>query len=769
MQKETEVPVAVAEDGMAVEPGRIYVTPPGNSLTVYDGKMLLEPPDDHTSRAIIDTLFRSLAEEAGGRSVAVLLSGSNADGTLGARAIKEANGLVIAQNPETAQFPTMPQSVIDEDLADLVLEPAAMASHIMDYARRLPLVPSGAQPGKETLPTSARDKLLLLLKTQTGHDFSLYKESTINRRIRRRMILHQTGRPKDYLAHLRDDKAELRALFKDLLIGVTNFFRDPSAFEALKEILVKTALPELDQARYRVWIPGCATGEEAYSVAIILREAMDELELDLQVDIYATDLNEDAIAQARRGIFPATIEADVSEERLRRFFSKSERKYHIRQKIREMVVFAEQNLIADPPFSNLDMVCCRNLLMYLKPKAQKKALSQFRYGLRQGGLLMLGTSESVGDFSAVFAPLDNKSRIYRIKRGKASVRLAETPELPEYRPRTPQTQARRGNAARDENRDFKRSAERFLLEIAGPAVLVNRNGDALYFHGRSGRYLEPAQGAPRANVLEMARKGLSYPLSSALSSAAARSEPQTRTGVRVRDAGLDEQGRRLAEFIVRDTGRGIPKDRLEHVMQPFAQAEETYTKKIAGTGLGLAIVKRLVELMDGELRVESEQGQGTEARFTLPLAEATGERRQDPEESRLEPKEKVPSLRLLLVEDNRVNQLAATRFLAEAGHHVTVAGDGQQALDMLDEDGFDAVLMDVQMPEMDGLEATRRIRDGETGAPRDIPIIALTAYVRDEEVQRFRDNGMDGHIAKPFVFSELDADIRRAISEKKSG
>jgi CheY-like chemotaxis protein len=236
--------------------------------------------------------------------------------------------------------------------------------------------------------------------------------------------------------------------------------------------------------------------------------------------------------------------------------------------------------------------------------------------------------------------------------------------------------------------------------------------------------------------------------------------------VEARDTGLDEQGRRLAEFTVRDTGRGIPEDRLEHVMQPFAQAEETYTKKIAGTGLGLAIVKRLVELMDGELRVDSEQGRGTEVRFSLPLAEADEALVRDTGEPRDQREEELPGLRLLLVEDNRVNQLAATRFLAEAGHHVTVAGDGWQAVEMLDEDGFDAVLMDVQMPEMDGLEATRRIREGETGAPRDIPVIALTAYVRDEEVQRFREHGMDGHIAKPFVFSDLDADIRRVINEK---
>ncbi|MCF8105511.1 MAG: chemotaxis protein CheR, partial [Desulfohalobiaceae bacterium] len=525
--KHTKHKVCLARDGETYQPGRIYVTPPDKELSLYDGRMQLTERERGARSMIIDAFFRSLALERPGRSVAVILSGSNTDGTLGARAVKERNGLVIAQDPQSAGFPTMPQSIVDEGLADVILKPSQMVEHIISFAENLRLV-----------PTNERDKLFMLLKNRTGHDFSKYKDNTVNRRIQRRMAVHRIDRLKDYVSYIRRNRDEAEHLFRDLLIGVTNFFRDFTVFEGLKELLLKEYLPRLSNSQFRAWVPGCATGEEAYSLAIILTEILDELDADIEVVIYGTDLDEAAVDQARKGIFPKNIEADVSSERIKRFFEEEEvdGRYRIKQDIREMLVFAVHNVTSDPPFSRLNLVCCRNLLMYLKPEAQKSVLSQFRYGLVDDGLLLLGTSESVTVLAQPFATVDKKLRLYRLKPGAGGVLCSDDQAL--FRHRTTHApskrQPRRQDAAEPSAGNIKRAAERFLLEMSEPSVLVDKTGDILYFHGRSGRYLEPVKGRPQSNILEMARTGLSFDLSAALTMAAAKKKAQVRTGVKVK-------------------------------------------------------------------------------------------------------------------------------------------------------------------------------------------------------------------------------------------
>ena len=533
LKKHTEHEVLVAENGAGYEPGKIYVAPPGKILTVQGGKMLLEEREGRGSHMTIDAFLRTMAKEAGGRTCAVILSGSNTDGALGARAVKEGNGLVLAQNPDTAEHPTMPKAVIDENLTDLVLDPGEMPPHIKAFAEKLQKAPPETASRTETMATPSRDKLLMLLQNRTHQDFSRYKENTVNRRIRRRMTVHQLERTEDYTRYVREHPEEADALFKDLLIGVTNFFRDPEVFEALKDILTREHLPKTEKKDFRVWVTGCATGEEAYSVAIVLQEALDELDRSMDVNIYATDLDKEAIERARRGVFPQNIEADVSQKRLKRFFVERDGRFEIKKDIRDMVVFAVQNVVQDPPFSKLDLVCCRNLLMYLKPDAQQMVLSQFHYALKPQGLLLLGTSESVTALGKIFHPLDKKHRIFRLGPATERSALPRNMDMPDFQGRH-QKQEKREPGSTHASPDFRQAGKQAILDAHPPAVLVTRSGEILHYHGRTGKYLEPPQGPPSDNIQDMARKGLSYDLTAALTRASARDEEQFRHGIKVR-------------------------------------------------------------------------------------------------------------------------------------------------------------------------------------------------------------------------------------------
>ena len=416
LQRFTPMKVSQVRDRMKVKPGGVYVIPPNKDMGILHGTLhLFEPTAPRGLRLPIDFFFRSLADDLQGLSIGVILSGMGSDGTLGARAIKEKAGLVLAQDPASAKFDSMPRSAIDAGLADLV----APAEELPGKDRRLPQARPPVAPGEPVLATrdlSALEKVLILLRTRTGQDFFAYKKQTVYRRIERRMGIHQIDRIASYARYLQENPQEVDLLSKELLIGVTSFFREPAAWDLLRDKAIPSLISDHPAGgTLRAWSAGCSTGEEAYSLAIVFKEALDQLKPKgrFSLQIFATDLDQDAIDKARQGIWPAAIAADVSPERLRRFFSQEENGYRIGKEIREMVTFATQNVIMDPPFTKLDILVCRNLLIYLMPEVQKKLISLFHYSLNPGGFLFLGNSETVGADAGLFAPLSGRSRLYR--------------------------------------------------------------------------------------------------------------------------------------------------------------------------------------------------------------------------------------------------------------------------------------------------------------------------------------------------------------------
>ncbi|MDA3951047.1 MAG: PAS domain-containing protein [Spirochaeta sp.] len=407
-----------------------------------------------------------------------------------------------------------------------------MGEHLHAFADSNVTVSTADEEEHDEADDAPRDKLLEMVRDRTGHDFSTYKQNTIDRRITRRMSLHRIDDTKDYLVYLRRNPEEVDELFRDLLIGVTSFFRDPESFERLSGFLVQEYLPEYQGNTLRAWVPGCSTGEEAFSLAILLLEAIETLKLQISVTVFATDIDERAIAAARTGEFPRNIANDISAERLRRFFEEVDDTYRANKRLRGAVVFAVQNVTDDPPFSKLDIVSCRNLLIYLKPATQESVLSRINYGLRPGGVLFLGKSETVSPMSAPFETVDKVHRIYKTTR-KAEAGQIEgaTGYQGMRRKRTESARASAGQAAHPPRNKTKQAAEQCILESAPPAVIATKSGEALYFHGRTGRFFEPAPGVAGNNVLEMARSGLVFELSSALSRAALERAPQVRSRV----------------------------------------------------------------------------------------------------------------------------------------------------------------------------------------------------------------------------------------------
>ena len=416
LQRATAMQVIQVKDRTRVQPDCVYVIPPNKDMSILHGVLhLLAPVAPRGLRLPIDFFFRSLADDRQDQSIGVILSGMGSDGTLGLRAIKEKAGVVFVQEPASAKFDGMPRSAIDAGLADVVAPVEELPGKIIAYLQHVPLI---ARPGlaQEDKAQSGLEKVVILLRAQTGHDFSLYKKTTVYRRIERRMGIHQIDRIATYVRFLQENPQELELLFKELLIGVTSFFRDPAAWEQLKEEVIPALLAGRPPSQaLRAWVPGCSTGEEAYSLAIVFKEALEQLKpaRNISLQIFATDLDRDAIEKAREGVFPANIAADVSPERLSRFFVQVERGYQVGKSIREMVIFAPQNVIMDPPFTKLDILSCRNLLIYLTPELQKKLLPLFHYSLNPGGFLFLGSAETIGDFTDLFAPLEGKARLYR--------------------------------------------------------------------------------------------------------------------------------------------------------------------------------------------------------------------------------------------------------------------------------------------------------------------------------------------------------------------
>ena len=515
LQRATGMKVFQVKDCTPVRPDCVYVIPPNKDMSILHGVLhLLAPVAPWGLRLPIDFFLRSLAQDRREHSIGVILSGMGSDGTLGLGAIKEKAGLVLVQEPATAKFDAMPRSAIDAGLADIVAPVEELPGKIIAYLQHAPrIVPSEAALEDKT--QNALEKAIILLRAQTGQDFSLYKRNTLHRRIERRMGIHQINTIAAYIRYLQESPQELDLLFKELLIGVTNFFRDPAAWEQLRTEAIPALLASRSTGRtLRAWVPGCSTGEEAYTLAIVFQEAVEQAKPreNFTLQIFATDLARDAIDRARQGFFPGSIAANVSPERLTRFFTKEKDGYRARKEIRDMVVFARQNLVMEPPFTKLDILSCRNLLIYLAPEVQKKLIPLFHYSLGPDGLLFLGNSESIGDFTDLFAHLSGKSRIYR---RTASGLLPEPIDFPSsFNTGLPGRPKPRPTAKPPPS--LQSLADQLVLRrYSLPAVLVNDKGDIIYVSGHTGKYLEPAAGKANWNIFAMAREGLRYELSDA--------------------------------------------------------------------------------------------------------------------------------------------------------------------------------------------------------------------------------------------------------------
>jgi two-component system CheB/CheR fusion protein len=515
----TKMAVVEAGDGMQVEPDHVYVIPPNRNMAIFHKTIHLSMPGDPRGlRMPIDFFFRSLAEDQGERAICIVLSGTGSDGTLGLRAVNGAGGMSMVQDPASAKYDGMPESAIKTGLADYILPAEKMPEHLIGYVARFYQKGGRPTPLPEKTPGSIQ-KIFMLLRSKTGHDFSLYKKNTIHRRIEKRMSVHQLEDTSKYVRYLQEYPDEVKILFKELLIGVTNFFRDAEAFEILKKkILPKMLSGKPENYELRIWTPGCATAEEAYSIAMVIREYMDELKHNFKVQIFGTDIDEEAVAKARAGLYTGNISLDVNPQRLKRFFIKEGNDYRIKKDIREDVVFAIQNVIKDPPFTRLDLISCRNLMIYLEPELQNKLIPLFHYSLKPGGVLFLGPSESIGGFSDLFPVIDKKWKFYQRKESKLAIDAFTFPSFPGAYER--EGADKPGEVRRIGGAGIPAIAQRILLaNFAPPSVIVNMKGDILYIHGQTGKYLEPPPGQPTVNVLEMARKGLRLELRSALQNA----------------------------------------------------------------------------------------------------------------------------------------------------------------------------------------------------------------------------------------------------------
>ncbi len=540
----TSMKVFEVNDGMVVKPNCIYIIPPGRDMAFVNGTLqLLEPIEPRGQRLPVDFFFRSLAQDLHERAIGVVLSGTGSDGTLGVRAIKGEGGMVIAQIPASTEYDGMPRSALSTGLVDYELPPAEMAEKILAYVKHAFGKFSNHISVSEPSMENSLKKIFVLLRSQTGHDFSQYKPTTITRRIERRMAVNQIDLMDGYVRFMQHKPDEVESLFRDLLIGVTSFFRDPEAFQVLeKQVIPKIFHEKTAGASIRVWLPGCSTGEEAYSIAILIQEYMETLKQSYMVQIFATDIDRRSIAVARSGLYPASISADITPERLARYFipGTDGSSYRIHKVIRDMLIFSEQNLIKEPPFSKLDLISCRNLLIYMGVDLQKRVIPLFHYSLRPDGFLFLGTSETVGEFGDLFDTVDRKQKIFRRRDNIHSTsRFSYGKFLPSesgYDRSVTQNIFKRNVHSKPPLREI--TEQTLLQQIAPAGALINENGDILYLHGRTGMYLEPAQGESGINnILKMARDGLRQELTAALHNAALRKEIIRSGGIRVKTNG----------------------------------------------------------------------------------------------------------------------------------------------------------------------------------------------------------------------------------------
>jgi len=516
LAKHTRMTVSEIEDGTALKPNCVYLNPPNKNVAVFNRTLhLMEPVKSNAINMPIDFFFRSLSEDQKEKAIGIIVSGTASDGTLGIKAIKGEGGMVMVQDPNTAKYDGMPKNAIGTGLVDLVLPVEKMPKALISYVKH----PFLKSPGKINVAESGiqhdLQKVFALIRSATGHDFSQYKQTTIHRRIERRLAVHQIDKLPDYIMYMQKNPSEIHALFKDLVIGVTRFFRDPEAYQMLEQ----KVLPQLLKGRksnetLRCWVVGCSTGEEAYSLAMIFSEAMESLKIYLNIQIFATDIDEAAIETARKGVFPDNIATDISKERIDKFFKKDDDVFRIKKQIRDMIVFSLQSIIRDPPFSRLDLVSCRNLMIYLNHPLQKKIIPLFHYTLNPQGILFLGSSETIGEFTDLFQPLNAKFKIFQ-RRESFREGIIDYPKKITYYnqdKREPDDRVRKPMTT-----DIQAVTEKAILSEYAPAgVLINDKHEILQFVGQTEKFLVPPSGKPSFNILKMAREDLKYKLTTAL-------------------------------------------------------------------------------------------------------------------------------------------------------------------------------------------------------------------------------------------------------------
>lgn len=646
LQRSTPMKVMQVKDRTRVMPNCVYVIPPNKKMSILHGVLhLFEFLAKRGHRLPIDFFLSSLALDQQQKTIGVILSGMASDGTEGLREIKEKGGLAVAQEPASAKFDSMPRSVINAGLADIVAPAEELPGRIMAHLKHSP----SASPKEAHVESSMRgavEKILILMRSRTGHDFSFYKKNTLHRRIERRMGIHQIDKIASYVRFLNENPEELDLLFKELLIGVTGFFRDPDVWQLLRDKTLPELLANHPTRPLRAWVAGCSTGEEAYTLAIVFKEVVEALKpgKNYKLQIFATDIDRDAIGKARRGVFSEKISAELTAEQLRRYFSKEEGGYRVRAEIREMVIFSPHSVIKDPPFTKLDILTCRNLLIYLAPEIQKKLFPLFHYGLQPGGILILGNAETIGHFTPLFAAVSGKDRVYR--RLVSAVRPDPIDFPSSFAPGlTPDSEAQDG---RKPIPNLQTQADQLILRrYAPPSVLVNEQGNIIHISGKTGKYLEPAAGKANLNIFAMAREGLRHDLTSAFEKALRQAGPVTLRGLKIGTNG----GTQHADLIVERLESSEPLAGL--VMIVFCDIETPAEAK-SRTKAGGKIAKnpRIEELeqelrqASGELRNTREQMQTTqeELRSSNEEMQSSNEEMQSTNEELTTSKEEMQSL-----------------------------------------------------------------------------------------------------------------------------
>ena len=643
LQGRTLMKVVEASDDDKASPNCVYVIPPNKDLSIIDGHLhLINPVAERGFRLPIDDFFIALAKDQTQHAVGIILSGMGSDGSLGLAAIKQNGGLTVVQSPDSAKFDSMPINAINMGCVDIITEPQMMWNQIVNLLnQRLVGMLSKIDPILTLKSQSALEQIIILLRERTGNNFSLYKKNTIYRRIERRMALHKIESIATYVDYLRNNQQELDLLFKELLIGVTQFFRDPTVWDVLKKDVLTTLLLNYNgETPVRAWVAACSTGEEAYSLAIVFKEALASLDsvIPVKLQIFATDLDQDAIEIARRGFYSNSIKADISTDRLEKFFTADGNGYRINKEIREMVIFAPQNIAMDPPFTKLDILCCRNLLIYLNQELQNKLIPLFYYTLNNNGVLLLGNAETISGFNHLFSAIDNKSRLYR----QIPHTLPVGVDFPtKYSQVLPLNQT--GDVKLPGLGNFQTLAEQLLLQRYTPAaVIVNNVGDILFISGRTGKYLEPAAGKANWNIHAMAREGLRFELSAALKQAQHQTEAVKINGIKI-ESHSDSQ---LANLTVELINK--PEALSGMLIVIFTDTPRSTHKKSSGP-----VDKLEHENLQNELQRTREQLQSTyeemqssqeELRSTNEELQSTNEELQSSNEELVTSKEEMQSL-----------------------------------------------------------------------------------------------------------------------------